>query len=239
MNNSTLRVSGGVFGKDNLNSVPIVYRGAIHAMGTSTVKISGGRFGVGAGFVNLSGALEVKDAARLRISGGTFSGDPAFGNGAVRVQSPAATAEISGGFFDGTEIQEQAGLAMIHGCAFNLPFGPVNDLSAALQGILSNGDIIGPLILRRKVSWSGECHIRSVGQGFIHEGIKRCSLVQLSSRNPLLFMDSNRASTIYLRLLAWDARWVTCFYACSCSCVRNRASPLRHSPDKGRRDGCC
>ena len=146
--NSTFRISGGVFGKDNPNPGPVFYRGAIHANSASTVKISGGSFGVGTGFVIFSGALEVQEAAHLSISGGTFSGDPAYGNGVVLVQSSDAEANISGGVFDGTEIHVQAGQATIKGCAFNLPFGPVNDLSATLQGILSNGDMIDVTLTR-------------------------------------------------------------------------------------------
>lgn len=146
--NSTFRISGGVFGKDNPNPGPVFYRGSIQASGASTVKISGGSFGVGTGFVILSGALTAQDAAQVRISGGTFSGDPAYGNGVVWVQSSDAEANISGGIFDGTEVHVEAGQATIKGCAFNLPFGPVNELSASLQGILANGDPIDVTLTR-------------------------------------------------------------------------------------------
>lgn len=148
MHNSTLRISGGVFGKDNPNAGPVFYRGAIHANGASTVNISGGSFGVGTGFVIFSGAVIAQEAARVRISGGTFSGDPAFGNGLVLVQSQDAAALISGGTFNGTEVHVETGLATIKGCAFNLPFGPVDDLNATLQGILANGDIIDVTLTR-------------------------------------------------------------------------------------------
>lgn len=148
MDDSMVRISGGAFGKDNPNPRPVVYRGAVFAEGASTVKISGGSFGVGTGFVILSGAVTVDNAASVSISGGTFSGDPAYGNGLVLVKSPDAAATISGGVFDGTEIHVVAGLATIKGCTFNLPFGPVSDLSASLQGILASGDPIDVTLTR-------------------------------------------------------------------------------------------
>jgi len=148
MDNSTVAISGGAFGKDNSGGRPLFYRGAVFAKDTSTVKISGGSFGVGTGFVIFSGALTIDGAAQAKISGGTFSGNSAFGNGLVLVNSSTAGANISGGYFDGTEIHVVAGQAKIAGCAFNLPFGPVLDLSAALQGVLSNGDVIDVTLTR-------------------------------------------------------------------------------------------
>jgi hypothetical protein len=148
MENSSINISGGEFGKDNFGGRPLFYRGSVSALGNSIVRISGGNFGVGTGFVIFSGALLIQDAANVKISGGSFSGDANFGNGVVLVQSGDAKANISGGFFDGTEIHVEAGEASIEGCAFNLPFGPVNDLSATLQGVLSSGDVIDVTLTR-------------------------------------------------------------------------------------------
>ena len=148
MGRSIVAISGGRFGKDNPGGSPPFFRGAIFARDTATVKISGGAFGVGTGFVVLSGALTVEGAAQAKISGGTFTGNPAFGNGVVLVQSPDAAASIAGGHFDGTEIHVVAGQATIDGCAFNLPFGPVSDLNTTLQGVLSNGDVIDAILTR-------------------------------------------------------------------------------------------